>query len=145
MKRVEKLNKLTDYLRKLELNGIKAVLTVEQADATSYLSSASGRQLLFARPEQSQYGNSDNYKTKISTIAFLLEKGLGPARTREKEDKQYTDLLNLSSLLLEQISSDITFPGCNSLSGFNLISVEIIPEISIFGGWMGYSIAMDFE
>ena len=146
MKRLTKYNDLYKYLEAFRIDdSIRPVMTTDNNDATSNLATASGIQVLFARPEMKQDGRADNHHSLIGTLAFVLEKGLGSANTKSKENEQYARLRGYAENILSRIEQDTTSGACNLLSGLDLVSAEIIPVISVFGGWLGYSIEMEFE
>ena len=152
MSRMSKIIRLDKYLSGLVLRmeyqdgsfrQYKAIMTTAQADATSKLSRLSGAQIVAARTECKQSGDSDGYSSILSTVIFVLDKP-GISRTEELENKQYQALAGLSDAVLTRIADDATSGICNLLSGLKLDSVDITPESSIFGGWSGYSIEISF-
>lgn len=147
MKRFQRLISLTEYIEGFSLPelGIRPIVTTAQADATSKLQHLSGVQVLAARPECRQQGDSDSYSSVISTAFFVVSKGLGPAATPERERRQFSELLDIASRIVERVSGDSTSGACGLLSGMSLAAVEIVPEASIFGGWLGYSVELSFE
>lgn len=145
MKRFQRLISLTEYIEGFSLPGISPIVTTAQSDATSKLQHLSGVQVLAARPECRQQGDSDSYNSVLSTAFFVVAKGLGSANTSERERKQYGELLDIASQIVEQVAADSTSGTCGLLSGMSLAAVEIVPEASIFGGWLGYSVELTFE
>lgn len=147
MKRLQKLTDLTNYLSALRAPGIDVtpIHVVDQSHATNRLSRRSGVQILVARPEIQQEGNSDSYTITYNTCVFVLEKNLGSANTEEKEDKQFLRLAEIASNILTQIERDTDDWSVVELRGITLVSVGLIPESSIFGGWNGYSIELSFR
>ncbi len=147
MKRFQRLISLTEYIEGFTLPelGIRPVVTTAQADATSKLQHLSGVQVLAARPECRQQGDTDSYSSVISTAFFVVAKGLGSANTPERERKQFSELLDIASRIVGRIADDSTSGACGLLSGLSLAAVEIVPEASIFGGWLGYSVELSFE
>ena len=145
MKRFQRLISLTEYIEGFSLPGISPIVTTAQADATSKLQHISGVQVLAARPECRQQGDSDSYSSVLSTAFFVVAKGLGSANTPERERKQYGELLDIASQIVERVAADSTAGTCGLLSGMSLASVEIVPEASIFSGWLGYSVELTFE
>lgn len=145
MKRFQRLISLTEYIEGFSLPGISPIVTTAQADATSKLQHLSGVQVLAARPECRQQGDSDSYSSVLSTAFFVVAKGLGSANTPERERKQYGELLDIASQIVERVAADSTAGTCGLLSGMSLASVEIVPEASIFSGWLGYSVELTFE
>ena len=145
MKRFQRLISLTEYIEGFSLPGISPIVTTAQSDATSKLQHLSGVQVLAARPECRQQGDSDSYSSVLSTAFFVVAKWLGPAGTPERERKQYGELLDIASQIVEQVAADSTSGTCGLLSGMSLAAVEIVPEASIFGGWLGYSVELTFE
>ncbi len=145
MKRFQRLISLTEYIEGFSLPGISPIVTTAQSDATSKLQHLSGIQVLAARPECRQQGDSDSYSSVLSTAFFVVAKGLGSANTSERERKQYGELLDIASQIVERVAADSTSGNCGLLSGMSLASVEIVPEASIFGGWLGYSVELTFE
>ncbi len=153
MNRLQKLLKLTDYLSKLRMTAsdgcdtvdVEPIMTTAQADATSKLAHCSGVQVLFARPEENQTGNSDYHRDYIGTAIFVLEKGLGLDKTMDLENAQYRKLLIVADAILGKIADDTSGNDCNLVSGLSLSSVQITPEASLFGGWSGWSIELSFE
>lgn len=153
MNRLRKLQRLTDYLAgfrmTVPLDGdeirIDPIMTTAQTDATSKLAHRSGVQVLIARPEENQTGNSDNHRDYIGTAVFVLEKNLGLDRTPDLENDQYSKLLQITDAILSKISDDTSGDDCNLVSGFSLSSAVITPEASLFGGWSGYSVELSFE
>lgn len=145
MKRFQRLISLTEYIEGFSLPGISPIVTTAQSDATSKLQHLSGIQVLAARPECRQQGDSDSYSSVLSTAFFVVAKGLGPTGTPERERKQYGELLDIASQIVERVAADSTAGTCGLLSGMSLAAVEIVPEASIFGGWLGYSVELSFE
>ena len=145
MKRFQRLISLTEYIEGFSLPGISPIVTTAQSDATSKLQHLSGVQVLAARPECRQQGDSDSYSSVLSTAFFVVAKWLGPAGTPERERKQYGELLDIASQIVERVAADSTSGNCGLLSGMSLAAVEIVPEASIFGGWLGYSVEVTFE
>ena len=153
MNRLRKLQRLTDYLSSFKMTVfedcdevyINPIMTTAQADATSKLAYQSGAQVLFARPETNQTGNSDYSRDFLGTAVFVLEKNLGPDKTPEREDEQYSRLLQIADAILGKISEDTSGDDCTLVSGLSLSSVNVVPEASLFGGWSGYSMELSFE
>lgn len=83
MKRFQRLISLTEYISTFSVpgRGIRPLVTTAQADATSKLAHLSGIQVLAARPECRQSGNTDSYDTVISTAFFVIDKSLAQAST----------------------------------------------------------------
>ena len=146
MKRLEKLNNLTRYLTSFRVPGtdVVPVRVVNYDQAVGRLTHRKGLVILVARPEMSQSGNEDDYTTRFSTAFFVLEKNLGAASTDEREDELFSRCVNVASDLLTEIERASTDWGCEELRGLRLESVEIVPEMSVFGGWSGYSIELAF-
>lgn len=153
MNRLQKLHKLTEYLASFKMTVfedckevyLRPMMTTAQADATSKLAHESGVQVLIARPEGDQQGNSDYHIDSLATAIFVLEKSLGQEKTPEREDQQYSRLLQIADAILNKIADDTSGDDCNLVSGLALTSVSVVPEASIFGGWSGYSIELSFE
>lgn len=147
MKRFQKLIDLSAYIEGFPLSepAVRPVVTTAQADATSKLQHLSGVQVVAARPEARQQGGSDTFTTVLSTAFFVLDKGLGAAATPERERAQYAALLEIASRIVERVCEDATSGECGLLSGLSVASVEIVPEASVFGGWLGYSVEINFE
>lgn len=147
MKRLERLIKLTNYLTEFRLPGteIVPIRVVNHDHATSRLSTQRGTQVLIARPEVKHSGNSDTYTEFFTTALFVLEKDLGTTRTDSREDDQYNRLLELTSDILTKIENDAGNFNNPYLKSLTLTSVEIVPETSVFGGWSGYSIEVEFQ
>lgn len=116
-----------------------------QADATSTLDKLSGDQVLLARPELRQYGDSDGYEETIDTAVFVLAKDLGAGRTQEKEDAQFERLGEIADAVLSKIDNTVTGGDCPLLAGFIITDVAVVPEVQIFGSWQGYSIDITFK
>lgn len=147
MKRANSLIDVSQYIREFTLPeyNITPIRVVDSKQATSRLASCSGTQLLIARPELKQTGDSDTYSEIISTVIFVLEKELGQSRTDEKEDEQFDKLMKVTSDVLTEIERETGSCEQQLLSSFTLVSAEIVPEYSIFGGWCGYSIEIVLE
>lgn len=153
MNRLQKLQRLTDYLTTFRMKVfedckevyIRPMMTTAQSDATSKLAHQSGVQVLFARPECDQQGNSDYHMDTVATIVFVLEKILGPDIAPDLENSQYSRLLLIADSILGKISDDTSGDNCNLMTGLSLSSVNIVPEASLFGGWSGFSLELTFE
>ena len=147
MKRLQKLTNLINYFSAFRAPGLDVapIRVVDQAHATNRLSRKSGVQILIARPELQQDGNSDSYTLTYSTCIFVLEKSLGVTNTDEREDDQFLKLTDIASEILTVIENDTTSCRVPEMCGLSLESVNIIPEASIFGGWNGYSIELSFR
>lgn len=154
MSRMSRIIRLDKYLAALtfrreyddgQILQLKSVMTTAQADATSKLSRLSGPQIVVARSECKQSGDTDGYTSILSTVIFVLDKGLGTSRTEERENEQYVELAGIADAVLARIADDATSGNCGLLSGLQLASVDITPESSLFGGWCGYSIELSFR
>lgn len=147
MRRFEKLTNLSLYLAQFRpkcFDG-QPILVVNQGKATSRLVNRKGVQVVIARPEEHQTGNSDSYVSDMQTAIFVLEKDLTSDRTDETENEQYARLLDIAVGIMTEIEADVT-ASCNEyLRGLSLTSAGIVPEASLFGGWSGYSIEISFE
>ena len=102
-------------------------------------------QVLVARPEVHQRGDSDTFREELGTVIFVLEKGLGLDKTEESENEQYSRLLEIADLILAYIAEETSSQNCRLVTGLALASVDVVPEASVFGGWSGYSIELSFE
>lgn len=150
MRRLGKLTKITNYLYNFSLpehEGLNIVLVVDQDNATSQLTKASGDQLLIALPEGRFSGyDVDQSQENVNVAFFALSKINSPAKTKQLMQATYQRLLSLISDVLERMTEDITGEKagmpCPLLAGINIISAEIIPEYSLFGGWSGYYLEM---
>lgn len=151
MSRLSRLQRLTEYLAGLRIksgkypDGIDPICTTAQSDATSKLAHLSGVQVLLARPEVHQRGDSDTFREELGTVIFVLEKGLGLDKTEESENEQYSRLLEIADLILAYIAEETSGQNCRLVTGLSLASVDVVPEASVFGGWSGYSIELAFE
>ena len=147
MKRFQKFIDLTEYISTFSVpgRGIRPIVTTAQADATSKLAHLSGIQVLAARPECRQSGNTDSYDSVISTAFFVIDKSLAQASTPELERRQYAELLEIAALIVDRIADDADSGTCGLLAGLSVATVEIVPEASVFGGWLGYSVEITFE
>ena len=142
MKPLEKLNKLSSYLKTLKVGVVEAMLTTNASDATERLNGVSGVNIITSRPELHHSGNRDS----LSAVVFVLDKGLGNGRTPEREASQYEMLVPIVNQVLSDIGGAIDCE-CREgqLSGMELVSYDVVPETSIFGGWLGWSIELEFE
>ncbi|MFA6592088.1 MAG: hypothetical protein WCR48_00820 [Bacteroidales bacterium] len=149
MNRLQKLINLNTYLNSFRIAGsddeLAPIITTAQADATSKLAYLDGQRLIAAHPECNQSGNDDVFSSVVSTAFFVLEKSLAQAKTDDLEQEQYDRLLRIASDIIDKVAADITASGCNTLSGLSLNSVKVVPEASLFGGWLGWSVEMDFD
>lgn len=148
MKRFSKLIRLNRYLKDFSLPenyGIVPIRAVETGDATTRLAKASGYQVVIARPECVQEGDTDGARDFISTAFFVLYKVNGAARTQEKEDECYDTCLEIAEAVVGILSQDITCGDCQLIGSLDISSVNIVPVYSVFGGWSGYSLEIQFE
>ena len=146
MKRLENLNKLTTYLTGLRVPDmdIKPIRVVDEVQAASRLAMRHGVQIIVARPELKQEGDSDSYTAEYSTAIFVVEKIKGASVTEESEDTQVNHLVNIACNILGKIEDDIS--SCSpELMGLDLVGTELFPVSSIFGGWNGYSMVLAFR
>ena len=147
MKRLSKLKNLNRYLKTFaipEHPDIRPIRIVDQGDATSRLSKASGDQVLIALPECNQSGSTDQWREQISFAFFIIARVNNQMRNPEVEDESYSRLLDIADILLERLCDDMEDRPCGFLGGLELSDINIIPEYSIFGGWSGYSIEIVF-
>lgn len=147
MRRLERLRRVNEYLSGFRIpdSGIVPLVAVSQADATGRLTGMSGDQLLIARPELHQGGDSDRCRDSISLAFFVLAKEYGPATTPESEDGMFRRLLDLADRVLSRVAEDSSSSVCGLLSGLSLTSADVVPEYSLFGGWSGWSIDVTLE
>ena len=147
MKRLQKLIRLNRYIESLRIPNrpdIEPIRVVEQGDATTRLTNASGDQVLIARPECVQRGGTDNPMDEIAMAFFCLAKINSQSWTQELSDETYDRLLEIANDLLKRLCDDLT-GSCTLLSGLSLEGVNIIPEYSIFGSWSGWSVEITFR
>ena len=146
MRRLENLTNLTNYLTALRVPGVERepLRVVDEAQATTRLARRNGVQIVIARPELKQEGTADTYVTEYSTAIFVVEKSLASASTEEREDAQFNNLVTIACDLLSQVENDAT-SGALGMSGLDIVSTELFPVSSIFGGWNGYSIVLAFK
>lgn len=153
MSRLSKLQRLTKYLAGLKVGTcgcagsprIGSISTTVQSDATSQLAHLSGIQILIARPEVHQRGGTDSFREELGTVIFVLEKGLGPDKTKESENEMYSRLLEVADAVVATIADETSSQYCRLVTGLSIASVDVVPEASLFGGWSGYSIELSFE
>lgn len=151
MRRLSKLQRLTEYLAGLAVTAapgcetLHPLMSTAQSDATSKLAHLSGIQILIARPEVSQSGNSDSHRDVLSTAIFVIEKNLGLDKTEPLENEQYTRLLEVADAVLGAICDETSRDNCTLVTGLSVASVDVTPEASLFGGWSGYSIELSFD
>lgn len=147
MKRLSSLIRLNEYLRGFRVPGFETVIPVavtDQADATARLGKSSGMQVLFARPEMRFDGeDSDSCACSLSTVLFVLDKELGQSWTAEREDEGYARMAEVASAVLDRVAEDTV--RCSLLAGMRLSSADVMPEKTVFGGWYGYSVEINFE
>lgn len=146
MRRLENLTNLTNYLTALRVPGVERepLRVVDEAQATNRLARRNGVQIVIARPELKQEGTADIYVTEYSTAIFVVEKSLASASTEEREDAQFNNLVTIACDLLSQVENDAT-SGVLGRCGLEIVSTELFPVSSIFGGWNGYSIVLAFK
>ena len=146
MRRLENLTNLTNYLTALRVPGVERepLRVVDEAQATTRLARRNGVQIVIARPELKQEGTADTYVTEYSTAIFVVEKSLASASTEEREDAQFNNLVTIACDLLSQVENDAT-SGVLGRCGLEIVSTELFPVSSIFGGWNGYSIVLAFK
>lgn len=146
MRRLENLTNLTNYLTALRVPGVERepLRVVDEAQATNRLARRNGVQIVIARPELKQEGTADTYVTEYSTAIFVVEKSLASASTEEREDAQFNNLVTIACDLLLQVENDAT-SGVLGRCGLEIVSTELFPVSSIFGGWNGYSIVLAFK
>lgn len=145
--RLRNLRKLNTFLRNVTVTGLDCGFhyVTDQGDATTTLDKLSGDQVLLARPELRQYGDSDGYQETIDTAVFVLAKDLGAGRTPEREDAQFDRLENIADAVLKKIDDAVTSEECPLLAGFEITDIAVVPEKQIFGSWQGYSIDITFR
>lgn len=143
MRMLSKLERLDSYLKYLTAAGARISCIINQEDATSRLASAYGMQVLLARPEMKE--SLDDLLTPkttvISTVIFVLEKDLGAGRTDETVTAQYDRTLAVADTILSNMCDDLE--ACEL--GLRLTDFNVVPEVSLFGGWNGYSISLSFK
>lgn len=145
MSAIKRLIRVNNYLRDFAAAGRKAVIVTRQNDAVTKLARKSGDQIVVARPEMSSSGDVDSLDSNITLAFFALAKIDGPALTEQLEEETYSRLAELCGCILSKFMDDITGGECPALCGFDLSSVDIVPESGIFGGWCGYSIEIVLE
>lgn len=149
MRRLQRLINANKYFRSFRPAGLEDVdfsLVVDQDNAVSVLSRASGDQVLISFPEEyEQWRNSDSFSSRISVAIFVITKINSAARTQKLTEESFDRMLEISQKILDSLADDLSSSHCNLLSGMDLSSVNTVPEYSIFGGWSGYSIELTFE
>ena len=151
MSRLSRLQRLTEYLAGLKIHSccccehIDPICTTAQSDATSKLAHLSGVQVVVARPEVHQRGDSDSFREELWRVSLVWGKGLGRDKSEESDSGQYSRRLEIADLILAYIAEETSSQNCRLVTGLSLASVDVVPESSVFGGWSGYSIELAFE
>lgn len=145
MNAIEKLIKVNRYLRDFTVEGIKAVVVTRQNDAVTKLARTSGDQIVAARPELSASGDTDNLSGSITLAFFALAKIDGPGLTERLEEDTYERLAGICDSILSKFTDDISGSACPALCGMDIVSIDVVPEAGVFGGWSGYSIEISLE
>lgn len=142
---MHKLRRVNNYVRDFQVDGIRPIVVTRQGDATTKIARLTGDQLLVARPELSGDGTVDCLKPRVTLAFFAIAKIEGPSLTEQLENDTYDRLEVLIDKVLTRFADDITMSGCPLLNGMDLVSVDVVPESGIFGGWSGYSIEISLE
>lgn len=145
LQRLAKLGRLEAYLRNITVSDVSVTVSyvTAQDDATSLLNAAAGLQVLIARPECRQnFGPDANARsTDMETVVFALEKSLGAGNTPERELEQFDRCLEVCDEILDKLFADAD--SCSL--GLELTALDLRPEVSVFGGWNGYSMSISFS
>lgn len=142
------IKQLTDYLRSLQYERgglnykVSMVVSVDNCVSVLERPDVQPRRVLVAHPVYSDSGNTDTYLGSFSTVIFVLEKSQEQQRTDDSEASQFVGILNTVDELCSRIENDISN---GVLCGFDLVSIQISPEYSVFGGWLGYSIEVSLR
>ena len=142
MKPVKKLSKLSGYLERFSIPGTQSNFTTNGSDATHRLNSASGTQLVISRPELQHSGP---FHDSIDAVIFILEKELGNGGTPQRYNERYNYLSSLVEQVIDAVERSTDGTCSSALSGLELSGFSVTPETSIFGGWFGWSIELNFE
>ncbi len=124
--------------------GITPILAINSNQASTRLHGQTGTQVLIARPETHQSGNSDGYSEDITFAIFVIEPMMTSGRTDDLEEVQSDRLLALASEILTRIETDTT-TAPSLILGMSLSQITVDPETEIFGGWSGWSIEVSID
>ncbi len=140
MKAISDLQRVSRYLENLTVAGKETYFATNTADATAYLKDLTGEQTVAARPEL----HGPIHRPSIDTVIFVLAPALGAARTPQAENQLYDALLRKVETVINGLYA-ATNQGCAELIGLEITNMDITPELSLFGGWQGWSIEVTFE
>lgn len=142
------IRRLIEYLRSMEYthsglaNNVAMVVSADNCVSVLDRPLPIKRRVLVSYPMYNDRGNTDVYSGTASVVIFVLEKTLAQQRTDAAEADQFSGILETVDELCSCIENDISN---GVLCGFDVANTQINPEYSVFGGWLGYSIEVDFR
>lgn len=124
--------------------GIKGyVICSTDEQGSKKLRDRPGIQLVAVYPNYSFSGEEDSYKDNHELLYYMVVRQKEGA-SNETEINQYEEtqdaIIKLKEYLFGEKSSDNNF--CKIFPELNVNSVNIIPEYNIFGGHLGWSMAL---
>lgn len=142
------IRRLIEYLRSMKYthsglaNNVAMVVSADNCVSVLDRPLPIKRRVLVSYPMYNDGGNTDVYSGTASVVIFVLEKTLAQQRTDAAEADQFSGILETVDELCSCIENDISN---GVLCGFDVANTQINPEYSVFGGWLGYSIEVDFR
>lgn len=119
------------------------ILTPKEDHAVKRLKDRTGVQLVAVIPSADpEANNPDAFKEKNITYFFIIEKddpsSYTPLDELENYSKTQIAIENFKLFLIDKKAS------CSNLRDLNINSMRTDPEYRIFGGWNGWSMAVEF-
>ncbi len=143
MIRVKKFDEIcNDIVQDISIKGY--VLCSSEEQGMKKLKDKPGIQLVAVYPIYSFSGEEDSYKDNHQLLFYMVTRQVEGA-SNEKEISQYEEsqeaIIKLKEYLFGERIAGNNF--CKMFPELNINSVNIIPEYNIFGGYLGWSLALD--
>lgn len=126
----------------LEINAYVLCSTDEQG--SKKIKDKPGINLVAVYPNHSFTGEADSYRSLHEMLFYMVTKQKEGASS-ESEIEQYATtqdaVIELKEFLLGENGYDSRL--CQLFPNINITSVNIIPEYNIFGGYLGWSLALE--
>lgn len=126
----------------IEISGYVICSTEDQG--LKKLKDKAGIRMVAVYPNYSFEGGQDTYKARHELLFFIVLKQ-NEGSTDQVELDQYSDtqdaMIRLKEYLFNESTESITY--CHLFPGLDIKTVNIIPEYNVFGGYLGWSMALE--
>lgn len=147
---MQKIKKIIEYFESfgeiLPTANTHFVVSESQTVDVLQNSSIDGIRMIISYPGVEIEFNNSLSSSKRSFLIYVVTKKQQASNNYATEKNQYFELLDIAEKILDKIYADTSgASGNDEMLSILPVSVMMLPEYNVFGGWNGWSMTFVFE